>query len=52
MAPGTGKTYHTVQMAVNAAEPSFSPNAGSRDDIRQDYKTRYDELVKAGAFAL
>ncbi|WP_237162665.1 McrB family protein [Shewanella halifaxensis] len=46
--PGTGKTYHTVQMAVNAAEPSFSPNAGSRDDIRQDYKTRYDELVKAG----
>lgn len=50
--PGTGKTYHTVQMAVDAAIPGFSPadtldNTNS-DEIRQAYKAKYDELIKAG----
>ena len=50
--PGTGKTYHTVQMAVDAVIPGFSPadtldNTNS-DEIRQAYKAKYDELIKAG----
>lgn len=46
--PGTGKTYHSIQMAVAAAEPSFSPEGKTRDDVRQAYKAKYTELVKAG----
>ncbi|EJL6759586.1 AAA family ATPase [Vibrio cholerae] len=37
--PGTGKTYHTIEKAVQAAEPSFTWNN------REALKTRYDELV-------
>ncbi|HAS6021675.1 TPA: AAA domain-containing protein [Vibrio vulnificus] len=37
--PGTGKTYHTIEAAVKAAEPSFSWH--SRDAL----KAEYDRLV-------
>ncbi|AKB06526.1 TPA: AAA family ATPase [Vibrio cholerae] len=37
--PGTGKTYHTIEKAVQAAEPNFKWNN------RKALKTRYDELV-------
>ncbi|WP_259397002.1 McrB family protein [Shewanella sp. SG44-2] len=46
--PGTGKTYHSIQMAVAAAEPGFYPEGETRDDVRQAYKAKYKELVKAG----
>ncbi len=38
--PGTGKTYHTIEAAVKAAEPSF--NASSRKEL----KAKYDSLVE------
>lgn len=46
--PGTGKTYHTVQLAVDTADPGFKKliNNKSKDEIRKAYKIRYDELVK------
>ncbi|EGR0541802.1 AAA family ATPase [Vibrio cholerae] len=37
--PGTGKTYHTIEAAVKAAEPSFSW------DSREALKAEYDRLV-------
>ncbi|WP_065861084.1 AAA family ATPase [Vibrio cidicii] len=37
--PGTGKTYHTIEAAVKAAEPSFSW------DSREELKAEYDRLV-------
>ncbi|WP_063662838.1 AAA family ATPase [Aliivibrio fischeri] len=37
--PGTGKTYHTIEAAVKAAEPSFSWHS------REDLKAEYDRLV-------
>ncbi len=38
---GTGKTYSTVKMAVDTADPTFAKTEQSREC----YKTRYDELV-------
>lgn len=46
--PGTGKTYNSIVIAVNAAEPNFSPDGESKDELRVAYKVRYDELVAAG----
>ncbi|MGL1165458.1 AAA family ATPase [Vibrio parahaemolyticus] len=37
--PGTGKTYHTIEAAVNAAEPEFAW------DTREELKAEYDRLV-------
>ncbi|MGR5543960.1 AAA family ATPase [Vibrio sp. PNB22_2_2] len=37
--PGTGKTYHTIEAAVNAAEPEFTW------DKREKLKNEYDRLV-------
>ncbi|MCU8357897.1 AAA family ATPase [Vibrio vulnificus] len=37
--PGTGKTYHTIEAAVKAAEPSYSW------DSREELKAEYDRLV-------
>ncbi|EOW9101365.1 McrB family protein [Vibrio cholerae] len=37
--PGTGKTYHTIEAAVKAAEPSFSW------DSREELKAEYARLV-------
>ncbi|WP_282156659.1 AAA family ATPase [Vibrio diabolicus] len=37
--PGTGKTYHTIEAAVNAAEPEFVW------DTREELKAEYDRLV-------
>lgn len=37
--PGTGKTFHTIEAAVNAAEPNFQANS------RGELKAKYDELV-------
>ncbi|ODA23712.1 McrB family protein [Photobacterium damselae] len=37
--PGTGKTYHTIEAAVKAAEPSFSWHS------REELKAEYDRLV-------
>ncbi|EKF9735395.1 AAA family ATPase [Vibrio cholerae] len=37
--PGTGKTYHTMERAVQAAEPSFTWNN------REALKVKYKELV-------
>ncbi|EOI0110424.1 McrB family protein [Vibrio cholerae] len=37
--PGTGKTYHTIEKAVQAAEPSFTWNN------REALKVKYKELV-------
>lgn len=45
--PGTGKTYHSIQMAVATAEPSFLPEGDRRNDVRQAYNDKYNELVKA-----
>ncbi len=42
--PGTGKTYHTVNKAVAIANPSFSFEGKSRQDIRDEY----DRLKKDG----
>lgn len=46
--PGTGKTYNTIVEAVNAAEPGFSPEDGSIDEIRAEYQEQYDDLVAEG----
>ncbi|MGI9276300.1 MAG: McrB family protein [Endozoicomonas sp.] len=44
--PGTGKTFHTVELAVNKAEPDFQPAAASgTPEYRKAFKDRYDELV-------
>lgn len=37
--PGTGKTYHTIEAAVKAADPSFSWHS------REELKAEYDRLV-------
>ncbi|MGF1901119.1 AAA family ATPase [Aliivibrio sifiae] len=37
--PGTGKTFHTIEAAVKAAEPSFGW------DSREELKAEYDRLV-------
>lgn len=37
--PGTGKTYHTIEAAVNAANPQFTW------DSREELKGEYDRLV-------
>ncbi|HAS8421879.1 TPA: AAA family ATPase [Vibrio vulnificus] len=37
--PGTGKTYHTIEAAVKAAEPSFSWHS------REELKAEYDRLI-------
>ncbi|MGB5144248.1 MAG: AAA family ATPase [Shewanella indica] len=39
--PGTGKTYHTIQAAVKAAEPTFGW------ENRAELKAKYDALVDA-----
>jgi len=45
--PGTGKTYHTVKLSVDAADSGcIDINGKSKDEIRQAYKKRYDELVQ------
>ncbi|WP_149983207.1 McrB family protein [Pseudoalteromonas rhizosphaerae] len=38
--PGTGKTYHTIEAAVKAAEPSFKASS------RKKLKAKYDSLVE------
>jgi 5-methylcytosine-specific restriction protein B len=43
--PGTGKTYHTIEKAVMAAEPTFLPTAKSKDELRSAFKAKYDELI-------
>ncbi|OHY95607.1 hypothetical protein BI375_12640 [Vibrio rotiferianus] len=37
--PGTGKTYHTIEAAVKAADPSFSWHS------REELKAEYDRLI-------
>lgn len=37
--PGTGKTYKTIEVAVKAAEPTFTWSS------RIDLKAKYDSLV-------
>ncbi|EGQ8140887.1 AAA family ATPase [Vibrio cholerae] len=39
--PGTGKTYHTIEAAVKAAEPTYSW------ENREELKSKYDALVDA-----
>ena len=41
--PGTGKTYHTIEAAVAAADPTFT-NFNERNTLKE----RYDELVDEG----
>ena len=41
--PGTGKTYHTIDAAVEAADPDFE-NAADRSEL----KARYEQLVADG----
>jgi 5-methylcytosine-specific restriction endonuclease McrBC GTP-binding regulatory subunit McrB len=41
--PGTGKTYTTVERAVEVCDPTF---AGAK--TREDFKKRYQELLAAG----
>ncbi|SBS65283.1 AAA family ATPase [Vibrio atlanticus] len=47
--PGTGKTYHTIEAAVMAIDPSFRDGSSvdglSTDDRRVEFKKRYDALV-------
>ena len=44
--PGTGKTYHTVNAALEILDPDFlSANTGEDDDTRRRIKARFDELV-------
>lgn len=40
--PGTGKTYHTIEAAVAAAQPDYEW------EDREELQETYDELVKAG----
>ncbi|BCE02793.1 McrB family protein [Marinicellulosiphila megalodicopiae] len=42
--PGTGKTYHSIDTAVQAAEPTFDLHNATRNQIKQ----KYDELVSDG----
>ena len=41
--PGTGKTYTTVERAVEVCDPTFA-----KTNTREDFKKRYQELVKEG----
>jgi hypothetical protein len=36
--PGTGKTYHTINKAVSIANPNFSFDAKTRQDIKDEYE--------------
>ncbi len=52
--PGTGKTYHTIEAAVKAAEPSFYSSlnidhkVGATAGQRELLQERYRELSKVG----
>ncbi|MCY7295507.1 AAA domain-containing protein [Alteromonas sp. a30] len=46
--PGTGKTYHTVKLAVDAAEPTFQPEGEGEAQKRKSYKQKYDDLMREG----
>ena len=44
--PGTGKTYYTVNAALEILDPDFlSANTGEEEEARRNIKTRFDELV-------
>ena len=46
--PGTGKTYHSINLAVEIADPQFMKGIQNRGTQRDQIKERYDELVKDG----
>jgi len=52
--PGTGKTYNTVNKAIEIIEPSFieqlAPNL-SVDDQRKAIKSKFDGYIKSGEIA-
>ncbi len=51
--PGTGKTYHTIEAAVQAADPEFyfslniDPKIGSAGELRTKLTEKYKELTDA-----
>ncbi|PKG38323.1 AAA family ATPase [Psychromonas sp. Urea-02u-13] len=52
--PGTGKTYHTIEAAVKAAEPQFyaslniDAKAGTTPTQRKELTAKYNKLSKSG----
>ncbi|EOA8958137.1 McrB family protein [Vibrio harveyi] len=53
--PGTGKTYHTIEAAVQAAEPEFYANlniseqaGGASEEQRTKLVEKYKELTRTG----
>ncbi|MEZ8548511.1 AAA family ATPase [Vibrio cyclitrophicus] len=52
--PGTGKTYHTIEAAVQAAEPAFYESLniervkGANGDQRKQLTKKYKQLAESG----
>jgi len=46
--PGTGKTYNSINLAVEIADPGFWSTITDKDNQRGDITNRYRELVKDG----
>ena len=47
--PGTGKTYYTINKALEILDPEFlTQHQDGSDTARKALKARFDELVKAG----
>ena len=46
--PGTGKTYNSINMAVQIADPEFMRKDLGRSVTREDITSRYKELVDEG----
>ena len=46
--PGTGKTYTTVERAVEICDPNFAEANNNASDKRKNFRERYQELVTTG----
>lgn len=46
--PGTGKTYHTINKALEILDPACLEQNDKSDEARAAQKIRFDELVKEG----
>ena len=46
--PGTGKTYNSINLAVEIADPIFMSKIENKEAQREQIRDRYKELVKDG----